>query len=73
MSRGKYWVTEPDQIMEPKIGAKGFAARPPKTVIQVLKDTVKKHGDCKAIGWKPFGVENVCFYFSIYFFITFLK
>lgn len=52
MSRGKYWVTEPDQILEPKIAKNGFAATPPKTVIQVLLDTVNKHGGEKAMAQK---------------------
>lgn len=52
MSTGKHWVTEPHQILEPKISKSGFGSRPPKTVIQVFTDAVTKHGGEKAMAQK---------------------
>lgn len=52
MSKGKHWVTEPTQILEPTISKSGFGARPPKTVIQVFTEAVSKHGGEKAIAQK---------------------
>jgi hypothetical protein len=46
---GVHWVTEPNAYLEPKIGKTGFAALPPKTVIQAFQDTVRKHGNQKAM------------------------
>jgi len=58
---GKYWVTEPDQILEPKIASSGFGARPPKTVIQVLIDSVNNHGNEKAMAQKRTVNVIICF------------
>lgn len=55
MSRGKYWVTEPDQVIEPKIAASGFGSIAPKTVIQVMQTTVEKHGNADAMAYKKAG------------------
>jgi hypothetical protein len=49
---GVHWVTEPNAYLEPKIGKTGFAALPPKTVIQAFQDTVRKHGNQKAMAAK---------------------
>eukprot|EP00428_Durinskia_dybowskii_P074389 CAMPEP_0170405002 /NCGR_PEP_ID=MMETSP0117_2-20130122/26943_1 /TAXON_ID=400756 /ORGANISM="Durinskia baltica, Strain CSIRO CS-38" /LENGTH=656 /DNA_ID=CAMNT_0010662077 /DNA_START=51 /DNA_END=2018 /DNA_ORIENTATION=+ len=49
MSRGKHWVTEPDQEIEIKVDEKGYGSMKPITVIQALKNTVEKHGNCKAM------------------------
>jgi long-chain-fatty-acid--CoA ligase ACSBG len=49
---GVHWVTEPDAILPPKIGASGFAAVPSKTIIQVFRETVAKHGDRNAMAVK---------------------
>jgi hypothetical protein len=45
----RYWVTDPDAYLEPKIGKSGFEARVPKTVVDVFKETLAKHGDRKAL------------------------
>lgn len=52
MSTGKHWVTEPNQILEPKIAKSGYGSIPAKTVIQVLTETVEKHGGEKAMAQK---------------------
>jgi hypothetical protein len=49
---GVHWVTEPNAYLEPKIGKSGYAAMPPKTVIQVFQDTVRKHGGENAMAVK---------------------
>lgn len=49
MATGKYWVTEPNQIVNLQIGKEGLAALPAKTVYDVLLKTVEKHGDKKAM------------------------
>jgi hypothetical protein len=45
-------VTEPDQVIEPKLSKTGFGSVAPKTVIQVLMDSVTNHGDEKAMAQK---------------------
>jgi hypothetical protein len=52
MSTGKHWVTEPNQEINIVIDEKGFGARPPITVMQLLNSTVKKHGNENALGLK---------------------
>lgn len=47
-TRSRYWATEPDQEIEVTLG-QGFAAIQPKTVAEVLVDTVSKHGDRRAL------------------------
>ena len=42
-------MTEPDAILQPQIGQSGFAAVPPRTVIEVFRSCVEKHGDKKAL------------------------
>lgn len=49
---GVHWVTEPNAYLEPKIGKTGYAAQPPKTVIQTFQDTVRKHGNENAMAAK---------------------
>lgn len=53
MSRQK-WCTEPNGYLEPCVETEGGteAARKPKTIIDVLKNTVAKHGSEKAMGLK---------------------
>jgi long-chain-fatty-acid--CoA ligase ACSBG len=46
---GVHWVTEPHELLPIKVSPSGFGARPPATVIQVMKDTVKNHGDRPAL------------------------
>ena len=46
---GKFWVTEPDAVLQPQVGQSGFAAVPPRTVIEVFRSCVEKHGDKKAL------------------------
>jgi hypothetical protein len=46
---GKHWVTEPSAYIEPKIGKSGFASIEAKTVVEVFKECVAKHGDRKAL------------------------
>lgn len=52
MSRGKYWVTEPNQFLEPKLSKSGYGARPPKTVVEVFQNTVAKFGGENAMAQK---------------------
>ncbi|RYG61064.1 hypothetical protein EON64_18860 [archaeon] len=52
MASGNFWVTEPDQKVPIRLGTSGRAANPPVTSIQVLKNTVTKHGNEKALGLK---------------------
>jgi hypothetical protein len=49
MSRGKHWVTEPDQEVEVKVAESGFASIKPITIIEAMKNTVRLHGSCKAL------------------------
>jgi long-chain-fatty-acid--CoA ligase ACSBG len=49
---GKYWTTEPEVELPIRIGESGYAAAPAKTFIDVLKESVKKHGDRNALGQK---------------------
>jgi hypothetical protein len=49
MSKGKFWVTEPDQEIVPRIDEKGYGARPPVTIVEAFRSTVAKHGDCNAL------------------------
>jgi hypothetical protein len=70
---GKYWVTEPNAYLEPRIGKAGYSAMPAKTIIQAFQDTVRKHGNQKAMAAKvTVGVgEASCFCFicnSCFFF-----
>lgn len=51
-NRGTRWVTEPDQELEIVLGKTGFAAKPPQTVMQALKETVRKFGNEKAMALK---------------------
>ena len=41
----KYWTTEPDGYLEPRLGSRGIAATKPETVLQVFQRTVEKFGD----------------------------
>jgi len=43
-TRGKYWVTRPDEEIDIQVESTGFASLPPQTIIQVLTETVQKHG-----------------------------
>eukprot|EP01031_Cornospumella_fuschlensis_P033436 gene33436-40449_t len=52
MASGNFWVTEPDQKVQIRLGTSGRAANPPVTAIQVLKNAVTKHGNEKALGLK---------------------
>jgi hypothetical protein len=49
MSRGKRWVTEPDQEIEVQVAERGFGSLKPITVIEALKATVANHGTCNAM------------------------
>ncbi len=49
MSRGKFWVTEPDQEVEVRVADSGYGARPPVTLIEVMKKTIKEHPTAKAL------------------------
>lgn len=50
--KGAHWTTEPDQEISIDIGSNGYAALPPTTVIQVLKDTVAKNPNGNALALK---------------------
>jgi hypothetical protein len=52
MSRGKYWVTEPDQEATLNMNVPGYGAKPARTVHQVLLETVNKFGNEKAMALK---------------------
>ena len=49
---GKHWVTDPTAYLEPKIDKTGYGAKAPKTVIQVFRETVRKHGNQNALACK---------------------
>ena len=49
MSRGKHWITEPDQELMPTIGEKGYASKKPVTIVEAFRTTVAKHGNCNAL------------------------
>ena len=52
-TRGKYWVTEPDQWMEPRgVNDIGGGGEPPRTIIDCFKNTVEKFGDRPAMALK---------------------
>lgn len=46
------WVTDPAAYLEPKIGRVGYASEEPKTVVDVFKATVAKHGTRNAMFMK---------------------
>ena len=50
-TRGKYWVTEPDQAADiaARMNSLPYGDKPPKTVIQVLMSTIEKHGSRPAL------------------------
>lgn len=48
-TRGKFWVTEPDQEVDIQLAPVGFGSIQPKTVTEVLTETVRKHGSQKAL------------------------
>jgi hypothetical protein len=47
-TRGTCWVTEPHQEIDIQLG-EGFAAIRPRTVAEVLTETVGKHGQRQAM------------------------
>ena len=47
----QYWVTEPDAEIQIRMGT-GYASKPAKTVMDVFKETVTKHGGEPALGLK---------------------
>ncbi len=49
MSTGKFWVTEPDQELPPRIGTTGFAARKPVTIVEAFRASVAKNGNGNAL------------------------
>eukprot|EP01038_Epipyxis_sp_PR26KG_P015852 gene15852-21480_t len=51
-TRGNQWVTEPDQVLEPRMNSSKYGSLPPKTVIQVFNDIVAVHGNRPAMGLK---------------------
>lgn len=48
-TRGKHWVTNPEDEIEIEVQPAGFGALPPQTIIQVLTETVQKHGSRPAL------------------------
>mmetsp|Transcript_16952 Transcript_16952/g.12122 ORF Transcript_16952/g.12122 Transcript_16952/m.12122 type:complete len:673 (-) Transcript_16952:161-2179(-) len=48
-TRSQFWVTEPHQEIEVHLTQQGFGAIQPRTVAQVLVDTVGKHGNNRAL------------------------
>ena len=71
-------MTEPDQELAPKLADKGYGAKAPLTIADVLNDTVQKHGDGKAMAVKRSAtVSNEIFkifsnFIKIMFQITFI-
>lgn len=61
-TRGTHWVTRPDEEIEVQVGSTGFAAIPPQTIVQVLTETVRKHGERPALMLKR--PVNVSYDFS---------
>ncbi len=51
-TRGKHWVTEPNDHIDIKIGKSGASAVAPSTVPEVLLSTVQKFGDRPAMALK---------------------
>lgn len=48
----KRWVIDPSDELPPVLGNSGFAARPPETVIHVLRNTVRTLGNESAMAVK---------------------
>mmetsp|Transcript_28982 Transcript_28982/g.57851 ORF Transcript_28982/g.57851 Transcript_28982/m.57851 type:complete len:661 (-) Transcript_28982:143-2125(-) len=49
---GAHWVTEPDAQINIKIDQSGFGSIAAKTIVQVFRETVRKHGDRNAMAFK---------------------
>ena len=49
---GTYWVTEPNQYLEPKIAKTGFGSRKPTTVVEVFKSASEKFKNLNALALK---------------------
>jgi hypothetical protein len=49
---GKFWTTEPNGYLEPRLSDYGTSSLTPKTVIQIFQETVQKHGNEKAMAIK---------------------
>jgi len=64
MSRGKHWITEPDQELVPTIGEKGYASKKPVTIVEAFRATVAKHGNCHALASQT--KVDVRIYLSLY-------
>ena len=63
---GVRWTTEPNGLLEITVGQQGFAAKIPKTIIEVFRETVKKHGHRNALYLKrAVNVSNATFFRSI--------
>lgn len=57
---GVHFATEPNAYLEPKITKSGAGAQTAKTVIDVFRETVHKHGNQPALCYKraPSKVNN---------------
>lgn len=49
---GIHYITEPNEYLEPKITKAGVGSVLAKTVIEVFRETVKKHGNRPALCYK---------------------
>jgi hypothetical protein len=71
MSRGKYWVTEPDQEATINMNVPGYGVKPAKTVISVFHETVNKYGNEKAMALKrPIKVSYIVMFLRFKVFLT---
>jgi hypothetical protein len=64
--RGKQWVINPNEELPPVLEAKGFGSTPPVTLNHVLKETVRKFGNEKAMALKrPANVRSYTVVYSL--------
>lgn len=48
----KLWATKPEEIVQIRLGSKGYDSLPPVSVLDVLHKTVNKFGKEKALAVK---------------------
>lgn len=60
---GKYYITEPNGYLEPRVGKEGVAAWPAQTIIEVFQSTVDRFPNEPALCYKR--PVNVSFDISI--------
>lgn len=66
-----YYATLPTGYREPVISKSGFGSIPAKTIIEVFKSTVEKHGSRNALALKrPVQVGNLYFMIISYYILS---